>query len=108
MSFAPVATVVPVEPETVVEVPATVVAVFIGAVVFAVVDVVAVVFEVAVVVEVVATTSGAKTGAAFQLLIVKVEQSVANKFLIRPYSLWSIERAHRALIEIQSPRYVHQ
>ena len=49
-----------------------------------------------------------KTGAALQLAIVKVEQSLANKFLIRPNSLWSIDRPHRAFTEIQSPKYVHQ
>ena len=45
-----------------------------------------------------------KTGAALQLAIVKVEQSLANKFLIRPNSLWSIDRPHRAFTEIQSPK----
>ena len=49
-----------------------------------------------------------KTGAALQPAIVNDEQSLANKFLIRPYSLWSIDRPQRALTEIQSPRYVHQ
>ena len=49
-----------------------------------------------------------ETGAAPQPAIVNDEQSLANKFLIRPYSLWSIDRPHRALTEIQSPRYVHQ
>ena len=45
-----------------------------------------------------------KTGAALQLAIVKFEQSLANKFLIRPNSLWSIDRPHRAFTEIQSPK----
>ena len=45
-----------------------------------------------------------KTGAALQLAIVKVEHSFANKFLIRPNSLWSIDRPHRAFTEIQSPK----
>jgi hypothetical protein len=49
-----------------------------------------------------------KTGAALQLAIVKVEHSLVNKFLIRPNSLWSIDRPHRAFTEIQSPKYVHQ
>jgi len=49
-----------------------------------------------------------KTGAALQLAIVKVEHSFVNKFLIRPNSLWSIDRPHRAFTEIQSPKYVHQ
>ena len=49
-----------------------------------------------------------ETGAALQPAIVNGEQSLANKFLILPYSLWSIDRPHRALTEIQSPRYVHQ
>ena len=45
-----------------------------------------------------------KPGAALQLAIVKVEHSFANKFLIRPNSLWSIDRPHRAFTEIQSPK----
>lgn len=45
-----------------------------------------------------------KTGAALQLAIVKVEHSLVNKFLIRPNSLWSIDRPHRAFTEIQSPK----
>ena len=45
-----------------------------------------------------------KPGAALQLATVKVEQSLANKFLIRPNSLWSIDRPHRAFTEIQSPK----
>jgi len=49
-----------------------------------------------------------KTGAALQLAIVKDEHSLVNKFLIRPNSLWSIDRPHRAFTEIQSPKYVHQ
>ena len=49
-----------------------------------------------------------ETGAALQPAILNDEQSLANKFFIRPYSLWSIDRPQRALTEIQSPRYVHQ
>ena len=45
-----------------------------------------------------------KTGTALQLATVKVEHSFANKFLIRPNSLWSIDRPHRAFTEIQSPK----
>jgi hypothetical protein len=45
-----------------------------------------------------------KPGAELQLAIVKVEHSFANKFLIRPNSLWSIDRPHRAFTEIQSPK----
>ena len=45
-----------------------------------------------------------KPGAALQLAIVKVEHSFANKFLIRPNSLWSIDKPHRAFTEIQSPK----
>ena len=45
-----------------------------------------------------------KPGGALQLAIVKVEHSFANKFLIRPNSLWSIDRPHRAFTEIQSPK----
>ena len=45
-----------------------------------------------------------KPGAALQLATVKVEHSFANKFLIRPNSLWSIDRPHRAFTEIQSPK----
>ena len=48
------------------------------------------------------------TGAALQPAIVKPEQSLFNKFLIRPNSLWSIDKPQRALTEIQSPRYGHQ
>ena len=48
------------------------------------------------------------TGAALQPAIVNPEQSLFNKFLIRPNSLWSIDKPHRALTEIQSPRYEHQ
>ena len=48
------------------------------------------------------------TGAALQLAIVSDEQSLFNKFLIRPNSLWSIDKFQRALTEIQSPRYEHQ
>ena len=44
------------------------------------------------------------TGAALQLAIVSDEQSLFNKFLIRPNSLWSIDKFQRALTEIQSPR----
>ena len=44
------------------------------------------------------------TGAALQLAIVSDEQSLFNKFLIRPNSLWSIDKLQRALTEIQSPR----
>ena len=57
-----------------------------------------------------ATVTGAltETGAVLQPAIVNDEQSLTNKFFIRPYSLWSIDRPQRALTEIQSPRYVHQ
>jgi hypothetical protein len=48
------------------------------------------------------------TGAALQPAIVNPEQSLFNKFLIRPNSLWSIDKPQRALTEIQSPRYGHQ
>jgi hypothetical protein len=70
----------------------------------------AVVDDVANAVVVVAIVAGEleKTGAALQLAIVKVEHSLVNKFLIRPNSLWSIDRPHRAFTEIQSPKYVHQ
>ena len=47
-------------------------------------------------------------GAALQPAIVKPEQSLFNKFLIRPNSLWSIDKPQRALTEIQSLRYEHQ
>ena len=70
----------------------------------------AVVDDEATVVVVVVVVAGEleKTGAALQLAIVKVEHSLVNKFLIRPNSLWSIDRPHRAFTEIQSPKYVHQ
>jgi hypothetical protein len=70
----------------------------------------AVVDDVANAVVVVAVVAGEleKTGAALQLAIVKVEHSFVNKFLIRPNSLWSIDRPHRAFTEIQSPKYAHQ
>ena len=48
------------------------------------------------------------TGAALQPAIVNPEQSLFNKFLTRPNSLWSIDKPQRALIEIQSLRYEHQ
>ena len=48
------------------------------------------------------------TGAAFQPATVSPEQSLFNKFLTRPNSLWSIDKPQRALTEIQSPRYEHQ
>ena len=48
------------------------------------------------------------TGAVLQPAIVNPEQSLFNKFLIRPNSLWSIDKPQRALTEIQSPRYGHQ
>ena len=48
------------------------------------------------------------TGAALQPAIVNPEQSLFNKFLTRPNSLWSIDKPQRALTEIQSPRYEHQ
>ena len=48
------------------------------------------------------------TGAALQPAIVCPEQSLFNKFLTRPNSLWSIDKPQRALTEIQSPRYEHQ
>ena len=50
----------------------------------------------------------AVTGAALQPAIVSPEQSLFNKFLTRPNSLWSIDKPQRALTEIQSPRYEHQ
>ncbi len=31
-----------------------------------------------------------------------------SRFLIRPHSLWSIDKFHRAFTEIQFPRYVHK
>ena len=48
------------------------------------------------------------TGAALQPAIVSPEQSLFNKFLTRPNSLWSIDKPQRAFTEIQSPRYEHQ
>jgi hypothetical protein len=48
------------------------------------------------------------TGAALQPAIVNPEQSLFNKFLTRPNSLWSIDKPQRALTEIQLPRYEHQ
>ena len=48
------------------------------------------------------------TGAALQPATVSPEQSLFNKFLTRPNSLWSIDKPQRALIEIQSLRYEHQ
>ena len=48
------------------------------------------------------------TGAALQPAIVNPEQSLFNKFLTRPNSLWSIDKPQRALTEIQSLRYEHQ
>ena len=48
------------------------------------------------------------TGAALQPAIVCPEQSLFNKFLTRPNSLWSIDKPQRAFTEIQSPRYEHQ
>ena len=48
------------------------------------------------------------TGAALQPAIVNPEQSLFNKFLTRPNSLWSIDKPQRAFTEIQSPRYEHQ
>ena len=48
------------------------------------------------------------TGAALQPAIDNPEQSLFNKFLTRPNSLWSIDKPQRALTEIQSPRYGHQ
>jgi len=48
------------------------------------------------------------TGAALQPAIVNPEQSLFNKFLTRPNSLWSIDKPQRALTETQSPRYGHQ
>jgi hypothetical protein len=66
----------------------------------------AVVDDEATVVVVVVVVAGEleKTGAALQLAILKVEHSFVNKFLIRPNSLWSIDKPHRALTEIQSPK----
>ena len=43
-------------------------------------------------------------GAAFQLAIVNEPQSLLSKLLIRPNSLWSIDKPQRALTDIQSPR----
>ena len=48
------------------------------------------------------------TGAALQPAIVSPEQSLFNKFLIRPNWLCTIDKPQRALTEIQSPRYEHQ
>ena len=48
------------------------------------------------------------TGAALHPAMVNPEQSLFNKFLTRPNSLWSIDKPQRALTEIQSPRYEHQ
>ena len=48
------------------------------------------------------------TGAALQPATVSPEQSLFNKFLTRPNSLWSIDKPQRALTELQSPRYGHQ
>ena len=48
------------------------------------------------------------TGAALHPAMVNPEQSLFNKFLTRPNSLWSIDKPQRALTEIQSPRYGHQ
>ena len=53
-------------------------------------------------------TAVVATGAALQPAIVNPEQSLFNKFLTRPNSLWSIDKPQRALTEIQSPRYEHQ
>ena len=55
-----------------------------------------------------AVTVVVATGAALQPAIVNPEQSLFNKFLTRPNSLWSIDKPQRALTEIQSPRYGHQ
>ena len=55
-----------------------------------------------------AVTVVVATGAALQPAIVNPEQSLFNKFLTRPNSLWSIDKPQRALTEIQSPRYEHQ
>ena len=43
-------------------------------------------------------------GAAFQLAIVNEPQSLLSKLLIRPNSLWSIDKPQRALTDIQSLR----
>ena len=43
-------------------------------------------------------------GAAFQLAIVNEPQSLLSKLLIRPNSLWSIDKPQRAFTDIQSPR----
>ena len=63
-----------------------------------------------VVVAVVAVVAGGptETGAVLQPAIVNDEQSLANKFFIRPNSLWSIDKPQRAFTDIQSPRNVHQ
>ena len=86
--------------------------VVVGAVALTIVVVLVVVLEtvpVVVLVVVVATVLIVDaTGAALQLAIVSDEQSLFNKFLIRPNSLWSIDKFQRALTEIQSPRYEHQ
>ena len=82
--------------------------VVVGAVALTIVVVLVVVLEtvpVVVLVVVVATVLIVDaTGAALQLAIVSDEQSLFNKFLIRPNSLWSIDKFQRALTEIQSPR----
>ena len=82
--------------------------VVVGAVALTIVVVLVVVLEtvpVVVLVVVVATVLIVDaTGAALQLAIVSDEQSLFNKFLIRPNSLWSIDKFQRTLTEIQSPR----
>ncbi len=85
-------------------------AVVTSAVVTVVVTVAGAVVVVAGVVVLGAVVTGALTenGAALQPAIVNDEQSLANKFFICPYSLWSIDRPQRAFTEIQSPRNVHQ
>ena len=52
----------------------------------------------------VATGTVTPAGAAFQLAIVNEPQSLLSKLLIRPNSLWSIDKPQRALTDIQSPR----
>ena len=83
-------------------------AVVVAGATFVVVVACAVVLVVCVVVVTVVAGALTETGAALQPAIFNDEQSLANKFVIRPYSLWSIDRPQRAFTEIQSPRNVHQ
>ena len=56
--------------------------------------------------EVVTAVVGA-AGAVPHGATVAVAHAAVSKFLIRPNSLWSIERFHLALIATHSDRYVH-